>query len=494
MHTSCPALLSTAVLAVLAVLAGCGDNIGFAPDATAPPAAVDARPPDARTEVVVPMVYGFESRFRAGVTGVAYGDEVLIHILLGELDRTLTGLTQAIDDGDVTPTAGETTALLDRFYDFDVERHGRTPLLLTTDPPLRQPTLDSVASFSDLNLRQAIAGNDLTGAHRDWTNALAGWDQDSVASPDDLVRVWFAAIDAQAADRAAGTIPTGPDGAPIPAVTVTPQGQDLQVLLRTFLLGAITFARATDLHLDDADDGLGLAASNAQLGEQLYSAAEHHWDRAFGLFGAAYEYGRYTDEERAGIGGREEWANGYHDTDISDGLIDVRYELNFGTSVLAAERDLDPGANLDYTEALFTAFLTGRALLQASGPTLSEERRGNLVTQRDIIVSAWERVLVDSARRALTDTLADMDAFGSASYDFAAHARHWSALKGHALSLQFSPFLTLSEADVATLHGHLGTAPVLPDALPDDISAYRTALEQARALLDTAYPNPAAAR
>jgi hypothetical protein len=149
----------------------------------------------------------------------------------------------------------------------------------------------------------------------------------------------------------------------------------------------------------------------------------------------------------------------------------------------------DPDA--DRTGALFTAFLTGRAILQASGQPLSTERRQAMLEQRDAIAKAWEALLGETAVRALDQTLASMDAFGTAGYDFAAHARAWSTLEGMALGLQFSRFSPLSDDDRAALYQHIGDAPVLPDAGAGAIAAYRTALASARAILVAAYAPPA---
>ena len=476
--------LSAAFSMLAVALAACGDNILIPADAS--PLPMDPPvPPDARTQVSVPTVYLFESKFQQDVASVVFDEATLMRVLALELDLQLAGLTEAIDSGALTPADGEILALLERYYDFDLELHGRTSLLLRTDPPSVQPSLDSVARGVDLGLADRIAGSDPAGMHRDFTQAFAGWQEGGVTSPDALVRYWLGRIDDLAVQRAAGTVPQGPDGKPIAAVYITPQGQDLRQLLSSFLIGAVDFSRAVDVHVDDDTPDLGIAASNAQYGEQPYSLAENHWDLAFGHFGAAYDLSAYTDEEAAGLGGREGWAAGHHDSTGSGGL-DLRFEHNYASARLAAAADVADTA-VDRTGALFTAFLTGRAILQASGQPLSAERRQALLEQRDAIVKAWEAVLAETAVAALDQVLASMDAFGTAGYDFAAHARAWSRLEGMALSLQFSRFSPLSDEDRAALYQHIGDAPVLPGAGADEIAAYRTALTAARAILVAAY-------
>jgi hypothetical protein len=482
-----PGLMSrfslTAFSLLAVALAACGDNILIPPDGRRLPVDPPVTP-DARTAVVVPTVYLFESQFQDGTSSVVGDEAALLRSLALELDLHLAALTAAIDDDQLTPADGDVLAALATYYDFDLARNGRTPLLLATEPPLVQPALDSIARDQDVSLSDRIAGDD-PALHRDFTQVFAGWQEGGVTSPDALMRYWLGRIDALAVQRAAGTVPDDPTGAPITAVYITPQGQDLRQLVSSFLTVAVDFSRAVDVHLDDDTADLGIAASNAQYGEQPYTLAENHWDLAFGHFGAAYDYADYDDQEAAALGGRDDWADGYHDSSDSGG-IDLRYEYNYASARLAAARDA-AATDTDRTGALFTAFLTGRAILQGSGQPLSAERRESLVIQRDIVVQAWEAVLAETAVHALDQTLAMMDAFGSPAYDFAAHARAWSTLEGMALGLQFSRFSPLSGDDRAALYQHIGDAPVLPDAGVDAIAAYRAALIAARAILVTAY-------
>lgn len=480
---------SSTAFSILAVaLAACGDNI-LAPVDAAPLPVDPPVPPDARTQVLVPTLYLFESQFQQDTSSVVFDEASLLRALALEIDLYLAGLTQAIDAGALAPADGDVLTALERYYDFDLALNGRTALLLITEPPPVQPSLDSIARGLDLGLADRIAGSDPAGMHRDFTQAFAGWQEGGVTSPDTLVRYWLGLIDDMAVQRAAGTVPQGPDGEPIAAVYITPQGQDLRQLVSSFLIGAVDFSRAVDVHLDDDTADLGIAASNAQHGEQPYSLAENHWDLAFGHFGAAYDYGAYSDEEAAGLGGRDDWSAGHHDSTNSGG-VDLRFESNYASARLAATRDV-AATDTDRTGTLFTAFLTGRAILQASGQPLSPERRQALLDERDAIVKTWEALLAETAVHALDLTLASMDAFGSPAYDFAAHAKAWSTLEGMVLGLQFSRLSPLSDEDRAALYQHIGDAPALPGAGADAIAAYRAALASARAILVTAYALPA---
>lgn len=465
--------LPSALLCGLCVAAGCGDNIDLSAGGDG---ALDAAPtplPDARTEILTPQTYVFGSRFIPSTTSQRYSEAVLMHVLADEIDRYLAALSGAIDSGARAPVAGEVEAELLRYYDFDLAEHGRTPLRLGTEPPALEPSLDSVASGVDISLSERIAGVDTDGQHRDFASGFTGWSEDGVTSPDDLVRAWLRRIDELAVARAAEGPAKDPAGRDIAAVYITPEGQDLRALLRTFLLGAVDYYQATDRLLDDATPGLGLLASNAQFGELPYSAAEHEWDLAFGYFGAAFDLSAYYLEEVAGTGGREGWSEGYHDSSANE-RISLGFEYNFASARLAAQQSAE---DEELPFLIFRALLQGRAIIEASGEPYSEMRRGLLVTERDRAVATWEQVIERAAAASAAATLSAHDAIGGGVYNFAAHARAWSEMKGYLLALQFNPRGGLDQGAAAEayaqLHAQLGQAPVLEDADAEALAAYR---------------------
>ena len=90
---------------------------------------------------------------------------------------------------------------------------------------------------------------------------------------------------------------------------------------------------------------------------KAYSSLEHHWDEAFGYFGAARDYSGYTDADIKTGGSKD--TNG-------DGVIDLLSEKNYGLSINAAKRDLGAkDASTDFTGGAITAFIQGRHLIGA---------------------------------------------------------------------------------------------------------------------------------
>lgn len=416
-----------------------------------------------------PSSYSFESRFQEGESSVSYSGQIFRHVLIEDLKAYIGGLNEAIESDSDFDAKDVEDALLS-FYEFDSDVLGQNSLLLKTDPETLQEVYDDISS--DKDLAGKVAGQDSAGErdHKDWASEFEGWSDESVeaaggdiSNPDGLVRAWLATIadnailQAQGDDSRKGLLPYQ-----------TASGQDLQQLTQKFLLGAIAFSQAADDYLDE-----GLESDNDEQDEENpYTALEHAWDEGFGYFGAAQRYLDQSDEEIAD--------GEIFDAD-EDGKTDLKSEFNFGASVNAAKRDAGSTSGTDFTNMAMAAFLEGRQLI-ASGKSGSAVQE-----QAEQAVAAWEKSLAATAVHYINDTLGDMEAMGTDEYSFDDHAKHWSELKGFALSFQFNPRSPLSEKRFGQLHDLIGDGPVLDDASKDELSDYEDALLEARELLRDAY-------
>ncbi len=427
----------------------------------------------------VPETYEFESRFEPGVSSVAYSGQTFRQVLIMAMKTELSAIQDEIAAGSVFAD-GDVAARLYFYYQFDSASSGSLPHGLSTTPAPLQTSWDDISTNKDLVGK--IAGNDEAGQHKDWTTDMVGWP--AAASPDDLVVQWIEAVDDLAVEYSIGNIPVDPLGNQVEKFFISPEGLDYQQLLQKFLLGAVNFSQAADDYLDDDTEGKGLLTDNtAPDGDAPYTALEHQWDEAFGYFGAAVDYLEYSDDEIATAGGRPEFANGYHDSD-GDGAIDLLREINFGVSVNAGKRDRGAAtsAPTDFSTETMTAFLTGRHIIARADGALSDEQFAALQDQRDIAVLGWEKAMAASAIHYFNKVIQDLNA---ADYSFSDHAKHWGELKGFLLSLQFSRFSPVSDADDATIHDLVGTAPVLPNDAELDV--HIADLLAARDLLAAAY-------
>lgn len=437
-------------------------------------------------ELVVPDTYAFESRFVEGESSVSYTGQALRQVLITSLESHIKGYTDRVDNDEYAPVDGEVVSELEFFWDFDAGRDV-VPHAVSTTPPALQETFGDFGN--DASLKSKIAGNDPTGQHEDWSTALVGFAD--VTTPEALVLSWFERLEEVVVDRALNGPALDPSGEPIDQAHITPEGLQLQELVGKFLAGALAFSQGADDYLDDDLDGKGLNADNTQAEDgKTFTALEHAWDEGFGYFGAARDFGLFTDEEIAAKGGRADWQRA-HDAN-GDGKTDLTSEYNFGIARYAAQRDLASAEDgkTDFTGKIWEAFVTGRAIIAHADGALTDEEMTQLKAQRDQAVATWEQVLAANAVHYGNALLQDMALAGTEDYSFAKHAGHWSELKGFALAFQFNPRSKLTDEEFVTLHEKLGDAPVLPGQ--PGFEAYKTAIREARALLMTAFELPAA--
>ncbi|MEM7437319.1 MAG: DUF4856 domain-containing protein [Myxococcota bacterium] len=455
------------------------------------------------TGLVVPETYTFE---RDGVSTVAYTGQSTRQVLVSDMIEVMKTISDDVLGGQNLSNYDTAQKVYDRIaplYDLGGEADTARPIPSLL--PDGEATLQAIyADLNTANLFGKTAGNDAITDHKVWTDpgVFVGWDAANLAtnangdlgtvgSPEELIRAYLWTFAVQASDGANGTPPI--DAAT--ALYLTPDGLDLTQLLQKFVLGSVNFSQGVDDYLDDFDDPgtpdddeKGLLKPNVIDGDP-YTGLEHHWDEGYGYWGAARDYSQYTDDEIAGSSGRPEYALGYFDSN-GDDLIDLESEFNFGASVNAAKRDRGSvaGAQTDFTADADLAWRTGRAIIAAAYDAGEEVDFVALNEQRDVIVMTWEKAIAATAIHYVNDVLGDMDSIGTPDYRFADHAKHWSELKGFALSLQFNPRSPLSDADFAAVHASIGDAPVgaSPDS-PFDDTDYRDALLEARTTLGEAY-------
>ena len=430
--------------------------------------------------ITSPATYSFESRFVSGVSSVAYSGQIKRHLLIESIKAYLGSLT---DQTFASPEAGQVVSALNFFHTFSSA--GATgDDLLNFDPGMldaQQSTWGDLGSLVDLQSK--FPENDAN-----FTGRVVGYGDGSLA-PEGVLLAMFAQVEALVIARFNGAVPQDPSGTPIQPVFVGADGVDYQQLIQKYLLGAVPFSQGSDDYLDDDTPGSGLLSDNeVAVDGQPYTRLEHAWDEGFGYFGAARDYGDYTDDEVAGKGGRSEW-QGAHDTD-NNGRIDLFSEYNFGHSTNASKRDRGSMVATDFSSDAFQAFINGRTLIVNAGGNLTDQELTMLRQYRDDAVGAWERAIAATVVHYINDVLVHMNEFGTPEYSFLDHAKHWSEMKGFALSLQFNVrHSPLSSADLAAIHLAMGSRPVLntPGTTTSTIMAYRSSLNSAKQTIGTAY-------
>lgn len=485
------------VLSLAIALAGCDGTTD--PDAGPDPDAgtmVDAGATDAgdvdagRAPLVVPDTYSFDSRFEEGSSSVSHGGQTTRNVLMNDITdyaASLTGQVEAntgvfedVDDGEVI-------SAMEYFFSIDGADRADDPIRLETTPAALQETYGDLGGA---NLLAKLAGNDTSTDHEDWSTAFTGWSDASFAtagggidSPTNLVMAIFHNLEdnAQAYDTDPASRQSPVDTPQNLPVHVQENGVDLAQLLGAFLHGGIAFSQASDDYADDDVEDKGLLGDNVEA-DGTYTALEHAWDEAFGYYGASFDADAFTPAQIAG----GELAR---DLD-SDSRIDLVNEYNFTFAAAAARRDADANTATSYSEDIFEAFRTGRAIISRADGALSEQDLADLQAQRDIAISAWESAGAATVVAHLNRVLQVMADYGTSDFDhsrFLELANEWAQMKGLALMFQFNPRSAVSDSDFTMLHTLLGDAPVLPAAGDTDVEAYRTDLRAARTLLGTAF-------
>jgi hypothetical protein len=434
----------------------------------------------------VPTTYTFESKLIAGDSSVSHSGQASRHILISEL-KSLIGSDDFQDVGGDKQVALDklnaiyakgTKDVTGNLITTNVYTGGATATpvsisLKTANATLKQTDFTDVSG--DKNLQGKMAGKDnlLTNAEFvGWSVTTTG--DDSVkgegvnAAPELLIQQWFD----QLAELAVDNDPT--------SKYETTDGLNLQQLVQKFVLGAVTFSQASEDYLK-ADKGLLKQNSAEDKEGKPYTSLEHQWDEGFGYFGAAHDYNLYTDAENK--------AQQDNDTN-NDGVIDLYSEYSFGNSVNAAKRDKGATVATDFSKNAMDAFLTGRALIQANygtDPVAGEGYHAELVKLSKVALNNWEKAVAATVVHYINDVIADYGDFGTAEFNQSDMIKHWSEMKGFALSFQFSPVALISLADLKTVHTAFGEKPELVGADAASIAAYIVKLEAARATLQAAY-------
>ncbi|MCY3737671.1 MAG: DUF4856 domain-containing protein [Gemmatimonadaceae bacterium] len=370
---------------------------------------VDGNGGETPGEIEVPSAYVFDSRFSEGESSVAYSGQTVRNLLLQDLKILIDS---AGKDGARPISVQEMLDLYD--YDDALDLQSRTT---TGDRPAVESRYSAISTGK--NLSGKISGDVVIGYGR---------------TADELVRGWFEVIAANSEDA---------DKLGTPAAYTDENGVDLTQMVNKVLIGAVPYYQATGVYLAGLlDRGNGEPHSEGKA----YTSMEHGWDEAFGYFGAARDYSRYTDAKLAGsVGDYTFDSNG-------DGRIDFKSEYNFGLSRNAGKRDRG-GTGVDFSGDIFAAFLEGRTLIVNQGS------EGEIAAQRQAAANGMEKVIAATVVHYINDTLSDMAALGTDDESRVNLNKHWAEMKGYTVALQYNPFALISQGQLEELHGIMGQAP-----------------------------------
>lgn len=365
------------------------------------------------TTLDVPTVYAYESRFAAGESSVAYPGQTVRNLLM----QDIRSLASSVG------TAGAAPITVDDFLAL-YEYTDASALSSTTGTGTLPPLESGYSAISTgKNIVGKVAPEMLIGTSTTVDQALRSW-FDSVAR--------FSTDDARRGTSMAYTTATG---------------LDLVQLIDKVLLGSVAYYQGTSHYLAGVVDRGNAAPSAAGL---PFTEMEHWWDEAFGYFGAARDYGRYSDAALAGS------TDDYVFDSNGDGLIDFRSEYNFPFARNAGKRDAGATTSLDMSAEAWEAFRRGRAVISSGGST------DELVVEQLRAARAWEKVVAATVIHYINDVLADMEEITEISTvaTLGDLNKHWAEMKGYLWALQFNSLGVVTRSDLTEWHSAVGSTPV----------------------------------
>ena len=396
----------------------------------------DALEEDAAATIDVPQAYVFDSRFMEGESSVAYSGQVVRNLLLQDL--------KALTDS-VGKDGGRSVAVSDmlKLYEYDEALN------------LKTSTTTGALPASESHYSALSTGKNLVGKISD--EPVIGYNR----TADDLVREWFEGIAENSQDS---------DKLGTSMAYTTDDGVDMSQMVNKVLIGAVPYYQATGVYLG------GLLERDNSEGKdgKAYTAMEHAWDEAFGYFGAARDYSRYSDEQLAGK------VDDFTFDSNGDGSIDFKSEYNFGLSRNAGKRDKG-GSGVDFTQQIFNAFLAGRTAITNQGSV------AEISAHRQTAAEGMEKVIAATVVHYINDTLSDMSALGTADENIANLNKHWAEMKGYTVALQYNPFRLITDGQLAELHGIMGEAPIYDKPGSNSYKTQVANYERAKAVMQTAY-------
>ncbi|WP_299761086.1 DUF4856 domain-containing protein [uncultured Pontibacter sp.] len=208
---------------------------------------------------------------------------------------------------------------------------------------------------------------------------------------------------------------------------VDENGIEYAQLIQKGLMGAVFYNQAVEGYL--TEEKIGAAVDNTTVTEGEGTKMEHHWDEAFGYFGAPVDFPANKD-------GLKFWASYSNKVD----------------------------AVLGSNKALMDAFIKGRAAISAKDMTGKNEAAATVRAE-------WERLVAASAILELNATKTNIA-------DQALKSHYLSEAIGFIMSLQYKTDRKLSTAKYQEVMNAIGTN--LYETTADDIN---TAID----ILSTAY-------
>lgn len=433
--------------------------------------------------------YEFASRLAPKKSSVFYGNQTARLLLIDKLNQyIINDLGDDLLNRKIT-TKSEVITKLNSYLSPTKDLLNQLTINVVSNP--QEKVLGQIAN--NIDLKTKIAGNDPKGQHKDWNNGhFIGWKPHS--TPTSFIEHCFDRLADNALAELDNKIRLDPFGKVIDKIYINRNGVDLAALIKAFLLMSIAYSQATDKYLGMDTPSMGVLSDNVYPAkpDKPYTKLEHQVDEAFGYFGAARDYLKYTDYEIRGFNdsskGREAWNRG-HDTN-KDGYIDLQSEFNFGLSIYLAERDIGTAYNhfsTDFThQAMSNFILTRETINQAVGKNFNPSQRLILIQYIKQAVQAMEKGLAATIIHYINEVYRELSPAPITQiekFNFDKLAEDYAKLKGLSLGLQFNEYALISDTSFRKLQQFIANKP----SIIQHVARYKRSLLKARRILVNTY-------
>lgn len=192
-------------------------------------------------------------------------------------------------------------------------------------------------------------------------------------------------------------------------------GVEFTQMIEKGIMGACFYYQATSVYLADGEEGIG-ADNTTNVTDKDYTQREHHFDEAFGYFGAPVDLTAANISEK-----------------IS----------NSTASYHAKYSEKAESGGLRVVDDIMSGFRTGRH-------AITQNDEGTMKSSRDLITKEWEEIIASGALHYINN------AKGDDYTDLAARCHQLSEAKAFVWSLFFNARKMISISEINEILGYLG--------------------------------------
>ena len=226
---------------------------------------------------------------------------------------------------------------------------------------------------------------------------------------------------------------------------ITPGGLDISQLVQKTMMGSLHYYQATSTYLA----GIG-ADDNVTVKEGEGTAMEHHWDEAFGYYGAPIDFSIYSDEDITIKKFRDTNGNSVQDIPAEKAYFHAGYSLTRDQ----ASKNFPEADKTNFRTTLMNNFIKGRAAIVNKDYSTRDEAK-------KVILETWEKQTAANALHYINDVKKSLTANSTTLDDLHTRYHAWAEAKGffNATNPDFNIYSKIKSAQWNEINPLIGEKP-----------------------------------